>query len=585
VKAATPKKEEKEKEKKGKKAKEAGDISWPMETPNSFVVGLSSLSSTEKLATGDPIYCKGCNVTLSKISSTQRKGDTLSWKCEFCNTVNEGIVADEMELPKDDVMEYMLSPPPQNDNVENDELVIYCVDVSGSMCVTTEVPALQGEWKKLRKGGNSAASNGKSYISRMECVQSAMQTMLDRTALQHPKKRAILITFNNEVTIIGDGTQEPQVVTGDHLSDYDKLISIGNAGIKYDQLKPLSDSLASIKTKIKELQEDGATALGPALLLASAIAAQRPRSEVVICTDGVPNVGFGSLDDGEEEAKQFYEQVGEYAKKNLTRISVIGIDSTDGALQSLSACAEVTSGTVNILLPLELVRQIRLLTQNPVVATNVQMSVIVHPDLSLGPQDCNKGLSRAVKELANATADSDLSYEYVLRPRARDKPLATYPFQVQIKYTRLNGMQCLRVISINKQTTKDREQAEKACNVSLAGLSAIQHSATLAQSNELVSARLKLRAAQRMFRRGAVTDTQQEEFANFITQTEILDTQLAGALKSREAGKKMDDTATKTLFQMKAANRTVFLAGSKKDVKARKGDAALNKQYYAIRFE
>jgi hypothetical protein len=39
------------------------------------------------------------------------------------------------------------------------------------MCVTTEVPALQGEWKKLRSKDKSSES--KPYISRMECVQSA----------------------------------------------------------------------------------------------------------------------------------------------------------------------------------------------------------------------------------------------------------------------------------------------------------------------------------------------------------------------------------------------------------------------------
>jgi hypothetical protein len=575
----------KDKKEDKKKKKQEGDVTWPMQNINSFVIGLSSLASTEKLATGDAVYCKGCNVTLSKISGLQNKGDSWTWKCEFCGTVNEGIIADEMELPKDDIMEYMLAPPPHNDQAENDEIVVYCVDVSGSMCVTTEVPALQGEWKKLRSGGGGNAGD-KSYISRLECVQSAMQTMLDRTAIQYPKKRAVLITFNNEVTIFGDGTQEPQVITGDHLADYDKLISIGVSGLKADQLKPLSESLAGIKSKIKNLTEDGATALGPALLLSAAIASQSPRSEVVICTDGVPNVGLGSLDEEGDmgDAKKFYLEAGAYAKKNNTRISLIGIEGTDVGLESLSACAELTSGTVNILRPLELVRQIRQLTQNPVIATNVQLSVIVHPDFSLGPQDCPKGLSRSVKEIGNATADSDLSFEYNIRPKAKDRSLATYPFQVQIKYTRLNGMQCLRVLTINKQATKDRTEAEKSTNVSLAGLSVIQHSAILAQSGELLSARLKLRAAQRMFRRGALSDTQQEELANFITQSETLDNQLGDALKKRTEGKKMDDSTTKTLFQMKAANRVLFLAGSKKDVKSRKGNAELNKQYYAIVF-
>ena len=114
-------------------------------------------------------------------------------------------------------------------------------------------------------------------ISRLDCVKSAMQTMLDRTALQYPNKRAVLITFNNDVTIFGDGTQEPQVITGDTLSDYEKLVSLGTAGLKYEQLKPLSESLGRLKEKIKNLQEEGSTALGPALLLSAAMASQLSR--------------------------------------------------------------------------------------------------------------------------------------------------------------------------------------------------------------------------------------------------------------------------------------------------------------------
>ena len=61
-------------------------------------------------------------------------------------------------------MEFMLAPPPQV-NAEGDQgLIVYCVDVSGSMCVTTEVPALQDEWKKLVKG-DAKAGNSCIYIS------------------------------------------------------------------------------------------------------------------------------------------------------------------------------------------------------------------------------------------------------------------------------------------------------------------------------------------------------------------------------------------------------------------------------------
>ena len=33
-----------------------------------------------------------------------------------------------------------------------------------------------------------------------------------------------IVAFNNEVTIVGDGHIDPQIVTGDKLFDYDYLI-------------------------------------------------------------------------------------------------------------------------------------------------------------------------------------------------------------------------------------------------------------------------------------------------------------------------------------------------------------------------
>jgi hypothetical protein len=46
------------------------------------------------------------------------------------------------------------------------------------------------------------------------------------------------------------------------------------------------------------LEETGPTALGPALLTSIAMAADgKPGSSVVLCTDGLANVGLGAFDD------------------------------------------------------------------------------------------------------------------------------------------------------------------------------------------------------------------------------------------------------------------------------------------------
>ena len=92
----------------------------------------------------------------------------------------------------------MLTPPPSLNGPKDESFVIFCLDVSGSMCVTVEVcierkflsyltshkiPALQGEWKKLRtkrdqhllnpEGAEQRLPNEKSgtqYMSRLQCM-------------------------------------------------------------------------------------------------------------------------------------------------------------------------------------------------------------------------------------------------------------------------------------------------------------------------------------------------------------------------------------------------------------------------------
>jgi len=42
-----------------------------------------------------------------------------------------------------------------------------------------------------------------------------------------PNRKVGIVTFNSEVTVIGDGTQAHEVITGDKLFDYDYLINNG----------------------------------------------------------------------------------------------------------------------------------------------------------------------------------------------------------------------------------------------------------------------------------------------------------------------------------------------------------------------
>ncbi len=59
------------------------------------------------------------------------------------------------------------------------------------------------------------------------------------------------------------------------------------------------------------------------------MAAQKPGSRVIICTDGLANVGIGNLEGANAQEDNFYEQVGQYAKRKGVILLVISIKGTN----------------------------------------------------------------------------------------------------------------------------------------------------------------------------------------------------------------------------------------------------------------
>jgi hypothetical protein len=89
------------------------------------------------------------------------------------------------------MVDFILEPP-QNvtvDDATESGMVIFCVDISGSMCLTTQVPALQAEWKAVRDGGDKYFGGRKNemYISRLECVQAAVKRYSNFPEIQFPE--------------------------------------------------------------------------------------------------------------------------------------------------------------------------------------------------------------------------------------------------------------------------------------------------------------------------------------------------------------------------------------------------------------
>lgn len=129
--------------------------------------------------------------------------------------------------------------------------------------------------------------------------------------------------------------------------------------------------------KLMALEETGPTALGPALLTSIALAGEgAPGSTVIICTDGLANVGLGGFDEvqSEEMSKkvdEFYERIGQYAKTKGVTVSIISIEGEECNIDTLSKVSELTGGEVQRVKPKDLIENFSNILNVPTLATNV----------------------------------------------------------------------------------------------------------------------------------------------------------------------------------------------------------------------
>lgn len=231
--------------------------------------------------------------------------------------------------------------------------------------------------------------------------------------------------------------------------------------------KPIKDTSGILSAKLMALEETGPTALGPALASAIALAGTgAPGSAVVLCTDGLSNIGLGAFDeihskDDEKKVNEFYETLGEYAKSKGVTVSVISIEGEECKISTLSTLAELTGGTVERVDPIQLTQNFANILQLPVIATNVITRVKLHKGLEFrneDPVNLSEDKTLMVRDQGNVTEETEITFEYRLKNlkeliKMDDLDLTqikSFPFQAQITYSALDGSKCVRIISNQK---------------------------------------------------------------------------------------------------------------------------------------
>ena len=246
-------------------------------------------------------------------------------------------------------------------------------------------------------------------------------------AVGAPKRRVALVTFGSQVAIVGDGSQGvPRIIAGDRLNDADfvraEALKCANGGY---MSKPIGDTHEALVKEVMGLEEGGPTALGPALLAAITMAgAGKAGSKVVVCTDGMANVGLGSLeelktDEDHAIADRFYgESCGDLAKSNGVEVSVITIKGENCRLEYLSKIAESSGGDVTIVDPSNLTQEFANILETPVIATHVQAKILLHSIMEFRNEKLihlSSNRSTMVREIGNVTEQTEITFEYTLK--------------------------------------------------------------------------------------------------------------------------------------------------------------------------
>ncbi|XP_066537693.1 circularly permutated Ras protein 1 [Hoplias malabaricus] len=515
----------------------------------------SSIQSNQK-----PVHCGKCRAAMSSVSSSQTNRHVTTWSCEFCDKDN---VLSQSEVK---IGRSPLWTPPGRDVLYVDEetdadymnledmLVVFCVDISGSMSVTSEVSP-----------GNSMRSP--TYVSRLQGIQEALQRALSSLLKSSPHRRVALVTFNDEVTLYGDGTGVPLSLRDWALVDYDH---VQEQGEKYSTPHCIAETYQSLTQRIKELREHGATALGPAALVSVAMASQFTGSKVIICTDGRANIGLGLLE--QESANSpppspyFYSQLANHAAEKGVIVSVMTFEGEDCRLAEIGKLADHTGGRINIVNIGTVATEIQTALADNVLATNVLATLLAPEGVYFPYEEDNHKL---IREIGNVTDGAEITFQFAVKPdkvesfQRRDR----VPFQLQLSFKTRDLKKVTRIITQQKRVTTSSWVWAGSLNMSVLGVHCAQLCGRLTMDGRIQEAQSLLRAQQDLLKDISEQKPIAKEesiYGNWISTMSMIcqdlttDTQQDSSdsstpLTSPGPATGLSDEAAKVVYQMKRA--------------------------------
>jgi len=250
---------------------------------------------------------------------------------------------------------------------------------------------------------------------------------------------------------------------------------------------PVKESFSKIFERLDNIEENGSTALGPALLISVGMASQAPHgASIILCTDGIANRGLGTLLSNDEPtiAQNFYNNVANFANEHSIMINITTIKGDECKINVLGALTDSTDGKIMRVNPDDLAQNFQNIIKEEILANKVEIKLYMPKALALRKfynEEFKLIDGKYYKKiLGNVTEKSELVFEYDLIPEADESKFLFYtnaikgfPLQAQISFQTKIGT-FLKIITIFQQISNEKEEVEKKASIPI-----IQKTSTL----------------------------------------------------------------------------------------------------------
>ncbi|XP_056286054.1 circularly permutated Ras protein 1 isoform X2 [Pseudoliparis swirei] len=517
-------------------SKRSGDTGPLPGNPNVLLVSLGKLLSEERAPTaqGEPASCSRCGSVLDSCNEVS--------ECYFCRPWRQTRTAGPPPGPRDALF---LLRPGEEPRCAADAPLLFCIDISGSMSIASEV------------------SEGEDAVhkTRLQFVQDAVWQCLQSLGELRPHMRVGLVTFNHQVTMHGNDRFTLRSLSGAELTDPHFLKETA-AGVPTPA--PLSQTKRYLQRQVMDLSDGGTTALGPAALLTIAMASRHPGSKVIICTDGKANSELGNLEVEDSDTRTllsstiFYQDLGDYAADHGVTVSVLSIQGTDCRLDELGRLADRTGGEVVIASPKRLHQEFEQMIENKMVASHCTATLLL-PQL-LRTRGEKEAVHKGTRAVGNVGPDTEITLQFGAKEHDDEASAlgagSRVAIQLQVRYRQRKGETMLRVITACRDVTDDSSAALSSLSLAIVQLNSSQASAALAVRGRFLDARREAEQQRKLMERAIEQNDNADDHHTYQRWRESMEP----IYSDGEGGTRpVTDTGAALFYSMKRSNRKTIM--------------------------